>query len=67
MKQPFALSTDLYAAQPLPRVTSHTAAGSIGGVAPQGQTVGVRRDFGFTPLFLPSLTVTGGLRQPPRG
>ena len=67
MKQPFALSTGLYAMQPLPRVTSHTSAGSIGGVAPQQQTIGVRRDFGFTPLYLPNMTIAGGLRQPPRG
>lgn len=67
MKQPFGLSTGLYASQPLPRVTSHTAAGSIGGVAPQNLTIGYRRDFTFTPLFLPSMSVTGGLKQPPRG
>jgi hypothetical protein len=67
MRRPFGLSNDLYAAQPLPRVTSHTSAGTIGGVAPQQHTVGVRRDFSFTPLFRPDLLIAGGLKQPPRG
>lgn len=67
MKQPFGLSTGLYAMQPLPRVTNANSAGHVGGVAPQNMTVGVRRDFTFTPLFLPNLTTVGGLKQPPRG
>jgi hypothetical protein len=67
MKNPFGASTALYANSPVPMTSNGVSAGSIGGSAPQNQTVGVRRDFTFTPQFLPSLTIPGGLRQPPRG
>lgn len=65
MRRPFA-TNDLQMVTPavLPRVTTNCA-GHLGGCAP-AQTVGVRRDFSFTPQFHPSMTITGGLKQPPR-
>lgn len=67
MMRPFGNSTQLHAASPVPLESNGTSAGSVGGAAPQTQTVGVRRDFSFTPQFLPSMTIVGGLKQPPRG
>ena len=65
--RPFSLPVSLQRQGPLPRVTNSTSAGHLGGVAPSNLTYGVRRDFTFTPLYLPGLTIQGGLRQPPRG
>lgn len=49
-----------------PRAHPAHSAGHIGGAAPSNQTVGVRRDFTFTPLFDPSLT-TNAQTPMPRG
>lgn len=52
---------------PPSRTDNGSSSGIIGGVAPSGNTVGVRRDFTSVPQFLPNMTIAGGLKQPPRG
>lgn len=66
MRRPFA-TNDLNMVVPasLPRVTTNCA-GHLGGCASASQTVHPRRDFSFTPQFHPMMTITGGLKQPPR-
>lgn len=68
-KRPFAnANMAMFSANPVvPRSHNGITAGGIGGAAPHSPTLGVRRDFGLTPLFNPQLTVVGGLKQPPRG
>lgn len=64
---PFKNAFGMYNGTPPSRTDNGSSSGIIGGVAPQGNTVGVRRDFTSVPQFLPGMTVTGGLKQPPRG
>lgn len=67
MQRPFSMANQLFAARPISiPANTHNAAGNIGGAAPQATTVGYRRDFTTTPLFLPWMTIPGGLKQPPR-
>lgn len=70
MFHPFSLSNTLFAARQVSsgslRTSNGSTAGDLGGAAPQSPIVGVRRDIGFVPQFLPSMTIVGGLKQPPR-
>ena len=66
MRRPFANAAPLLPTMPV-RTDNGITPAHVGGAAPQGVTLGVRRDIFSVPQFLPSLTITGGLRQPPRG
>lgn len=70
MFHPFSLANTLFSARQISpagiRTSNGATAGDLGGAAPQSPIVGVRRDIGFVPQFLPSMTIVGGLKQPPR-
>lgn len=65
---PFTLNQTGMAAVSAMPPNAHPAhsSGEIGGAAPNNLTMGVRRDFTFTPLFNPALT-TNGQTGVPRG
>jgi hypothetical protein len=67
MRRPFANNHGPLPATMPSNIGADGTPSHIGSVAPGSNTVGVRRDFSFTPLYLPNLTITGGLKQPPRG
>lgn len=66
-RQPFSANTQLFANSAPPTTHNGSSASYVGGAAPQGQVVGVRRDFTMVPQFIPGMSVVGGLKQPPRG
>lgn len=63
----FSNNMGMFALNTPPRTDNGANSGVVGGAAPGDVTIGVRRDFGFVPQFLPSMTINGGLKQPPRG
>jgi len=65
MRRPFATNDLLPTPAVMPRVVTNCA-GHLGGCASASQTANIRRDFSFTPQFHPAMTITGGLKQPPR-